>query len=173
MTRRARQRLDRARRAAHVRGLGATEHRKRLGMTEEWEYQLRIEMPDEVAKLARRDPADLALAPLPAILERHNARLKSQYDAFADYVAQAEHEGVEKYPLYQWTKDTMEEPAKRQKYQKSFTLYIDGAEVYARERAEALEAELRPLVGGPLITRLAKHDTNPAHNPQIPARYRK
>jgi hypothetical protein len=142
-------------------------------MSEEWQYQLRIDMPDEVAKLARRDPEDPALAPLPAILERHRATLKSQYDAFADYVAAAEREGVEKYPLYQWTKDTIEQPAKRQKYQKSFTLYVDGAEVYARDKAEALEAELRPLVGGPLITRLAKHDTNPANNPQMPPRYRK
>ncbi len=80
---------------------------------------------------------------------------------------------MDNYPLYQWTKDTIEQPAKRQKYQKSFTLYVDGAEVYSRERADALEADLRPLVGGPLITRLAKHDTNPATNPQMPARYRK
>lgn len=142
-------------------------------MSEEWQYQLRIEMPDAVAAVARRDPADPALAPMPAILERHHATLKSQYDAFADYVAEAEYEGVEKYPLYRWTKDTIEQPAKRAKYEKSFTLYVEGAEVYAREKAEALEAELRPLVGGPLITRLAKHDTNPAKNPQMPARYRK
>jgi hypothetical protein len=142
-------------------------------MAEEWQYQLRIEMPDEIAKLARRDPDNPVLRPLTAILERHNARLKSQYDAFAEYVAQAEREGVEKYPLYQWTKDTIEQPVKRQKYQKSFTLYVDDAEVYSRERAEALEAELRPLAGGPLITRLARHDTNPATNPQMPARYRK
>jgi hypothetical protein len=152
---------------------GRQRNRKRLRMTEEWQYQLRVEMPEEVAELARRDPGNPALRPLMAILERHDARLKSQYDAFADYVAQAEREGVGKYPLYQWTKDTIEEPARRQKYPKSFTLYVDGAEVYAREKADALEAELRPLVGGPLITRLAKHDTNPAHNPQMPALYRK
>lgn len=142
-------------------------------MTEEWKYQLRIDLPAEVAKVARRDPADPALQPLAAILARHQAVLKSQYDAFAGYVAEAEQNGVEKYPLYQWTKDTIEQPAKREKYQKSFTLYVGGDEVYSRERADALEADLRPLQGGPLITRLAKHDTNPANNPQMPARYRK
>ena len=142
-------------------------------MTEQWQYQLRIEMPDEVALVARRDPADPALQPLADILARHHATLKSQYDAFADYVAEAERHGVEKYPLYQWTKDTIEQPAKQAKYQKSFTLYVDGDEVYAKAKADALEADLRPLVGGPLITRLAKHDTNPATNPQMPARYRK
>ena len=142
-------------------------------MTDPWHYQLRIDLPDEFAQLARRDPTAPALQPLAEILARHHAQLKSQYDAFADYVAEAERQGPEKYPLYHWTKDTIEQPAKRQKYQKSFTLYIDGAEVYDRDKADALEADLRPLVGGPLITRLAKHDTNPAHNPQMPARYRK
>jgi hypothetical protein len=142
-------------------------------MTDQWQYQLRIEMPDAVAEVARRDPADPALQPLAAILERHHTTLKSQYDAFADYVAEAERNGVDKYPLYQWTKDTIEQPAKQAKYRKSFTLYVDGDEVYVKDKADALEADLRPLVGGPLITRLAKHDTNPATNPQMPARYRK
>jgi hypothetical protein len=142
-------------------------------MSDQWQYQLRIEMPDAVAEVARRDPADPALQPLAAILKRHHATLKSQYDAFADYVAEAERNGVDKYPLYQWTKDTIEQPAKQKKYQKSFTLYVDGDEVYAKDKADALEADLRPLVGGPLITRLARHDTNPANNPQMPARYRK
>ena len=141
-------------------------------MDDQWKYQLRIDLADEVAPVARRDPGDPALGPLPGILRRHNATLKSQYDAFAGYVAEAEREGVEKYPLYAWTKATIEQPAKQAKYQKSFTLYVDGEEVYARDKADALEAELRPLAGGGLVTRLAKHDTNPANNPQMPARYR-
>ena len=62
---------------------------------------------------------------------------------------------------------------KRPSTQKSFTLYVDGDEVYAKDKADALEAELQPLVGGGLVTRLAKHDTNPANNPQPPASYRK
>ena len=53
------------------------------------------------------------------------------------------------------------------------TLYIGGNEVYAKEKANALEAELRPLVGADIITGMSKFDTNPAHNPQPPARYRK
>jgi hypothetical protein len=142
-------------------------------MTEAWQYQLRIDLTDEAAEVARRAPDDPALAPLPEILRRHGATMKSQYDAFAGYVAEAEREGSERYPLYQWTKDTIENPAKKAKYLKSFTLYVDGDEVYAKDQADALEAELRPLVGDGLITRLAKHDTNPANNPQPPARYRK
>jgi hypothetical protein len=141
-------------------------------MSEPWQYQVRIDLNENLAAVARRDPADPALAPLPDILKRHQAIMKSQYDAFAGYVAEAERHGIEKYPLYKWTKATIENPAKKEKYQKSFTLYVDGAEVYAKAKADALEADLEPLVGGGLITRLAKHDTNPANNPQPPARYR-
>jgi hypothetical protein len=142
-------------------------------MSEEWQYQVRIDLADEPAAVARRDPNDPALAPLSDILARHRATMKSQYDAFAGYVAEAEREGIEGYPLYHWTKATIENPAKKAKYQKSFTLYVAGDEVYAKDRADALEADLQPLVGGSMVTRLAKHDTNPANNPQPPARYRR
>jgi hypothetical protein len=141
-------------------------------MSEAWQYQIRIDLADDIAAIARRDPADPRLKPLPDILAAHQATLKSQYDAFADYVAEAERNGSGKYPLYAWTKATIEQPEKKAKYVKSFTLYVEGREVYDRRAADALEADLRPLVGGPLVTRLAKHDTNPANNPQPPARFR-
>jgi hypothetical protein len=105
-------------------------------------------------------------------LGKHKAGMKCQYDAFADYCAEAEKHGTEHYPLYKWTKATIENPEKKAKYTKSFTLYVDGREVYEKELADALEADLQPLVGGALITRLSKHDTNPANNPQPPAHLR-
>ncbi|HZT18982.1 MAG TPA: hypothetical protein VFA23_06220 [Dongiaceae bacterium] len=142
-------------------------------MSQPWQYQLRIYLDDALAETARRDPANPMLKPLTDILARHRATMKSQYDAFADYVAEAERQGAEGFPLYEWTKATIENPAKKAKYLKSFTLYVDGREVYPREAADALEAELQPLAGGPLITRMTKHDTNPANNPQPPARFRR
>lgn len=141
-------------------------------MNEQWRYQIRIDLSDDLAQRARRDPADPVLGPLVGVLAKHNAAMQSQYDAFAGYVAEAEQHGVDGYPLYRWTKATIEDPAKKAKYLKSFTLYVDGDEVYGKEQADALEADLRPLVDGEAITRLAKHDTNPANNPQPPARYR-
>ena len=142
-------------------------------MTEAWQYQVRINLADKAAEVARRDPGDPVLAPLAGILARHGAVLKCQFDAFADYVAEAEKNGAESYPLYAWTRDTIADPAKKAKYLTSFTLYVDGQEVYGKAAADALEAALQPLVGGDLITRLTKHDTNPANNPQPPKRYRK
>lgn len=141
-------------------------------MSEEWQYQLRVTLADEPAEAARSDSRSPALRPLTEILERHRASLKCQYEAFADYVSEAEARGTEAYPLYAWTKATIEDPAKKAKYLTSFTLYVDGEEIYARRKADALEKDLQPLVGGPMVTRLSRHDTNPANNPQPPKRYR-
>jgi hypothetical protein len=55
------------------------------------------------------------LAFLFEILARHHAVPKCQFDAFAEYVAAAEEHGVESYPLYHWTKQTIENPAKKEK----------------------------------------------------------
>ncbi len=134
-----------------------------------WDYQIRATLTDPAAELARHAPDNSALAPLSEIASRHDALLVSQYDAFAHYVADAERKGVEHYPLYKWTKATIDDPAKAAKHRKILTFYVGGKEVYPREAAEALEADLAPLVGGSLIEKLARYDTNPANNPQPPA----
>jgi hypothetical protein len=137
-------------------------------MAEEWQYQVRIDVADEHAEAARQGMVGLALKPLAEILARPRATAKCQYDAFADYVAEAEAEGRERYPLYEWTKATIENPAKKARYLKSFTIYVGGGEVYPKAAADALKAELEPLVGGAVVTRMAVYDTNPANNPQPP-----
>ncbi len=141
-------------------------------MTGQWQYQLRVNLADESAGAARHGDDSPHIRPLADILRRHNAALKCQYDAFAGYCAEAEQRGVDRYPLYAWTKATIEDPAKKAKYLKSFTIYLDGEEVYDKAKADALEADLRPLVGGTVVTAMARHDTNPANNPQPPKRYR-
>jgi hypothetical protein len=78
------------------------------------------------AESVRRKLPDPALAPLFDILAEHRVTLKCQFDAFSEYVAAAEEHGVENYPLYQWTKATIENPAKREKYLKSFTLWCSS-----------------------------------------------
>jgi len=136
--------------------------------------QVRVDLNDPaMAESARRRLGDPALAPLTDILAKHRAALKSQFAAFAEYVAAAEEYGVENYPLYEWTKATIENPAKREKFMKSFTLYVEDREVYAKEIADALEADLQPLARSGLITRISMYDTNPANNPQPPAGPRK
>ena len=141
-------------------------------MNEPWQYQVRINLDEARAAVARENPEDPSIAPLAQVLRKHQAALKCQYDAFAGYCAEAEREGIEGYPLYAWTKATIEDPAKKAKYLKAFTLYVDGREVYEKARADALEADLQPLLESGFLARIAKHDTNPANNPQPPERYR-
>ncbi|WP_346015486.1 MULTISPECIES: hypothetical protein [unclassified Bradyrhizobium] len=76
------------------------------------------------------------------------------------------------YPLYRWTKATIEDPKKKEKYLKSFTLYVDDQEVYEREIADALEADLQPVARSGIISQISKFDSNPANNPQPPERSR-
>ena len=97
-------------------------------MSEEWQYQVRIDLPAATAELARRDLGAPELRPLAAILARHQATLTCQFDAFAGYVAKAERKGVGHYPLYEWTKKTIKDPAKKAKYLQVFTFYIEGHE---------------------------------------------
>ena len=134
-------------------------------MGEELKYQLRLALSDPFAKVARNHPDDPSIAPLTQLLSRHDAALKCQYDAFADYVKEAEAKGVQAYPLYAFTKKTVDDPVKKAKYTKSFTLYVDGDEVYERAKADALEVELKPMVGGPIVAQMFRYDTNPAHSP--------
>jgi hypothetical protein len=140
-------------------------------MAPQWQYQVRFDVNDSViAESIRRKLEEPALTHLLDILARHRAVPKSQFDAFAEYVATAEERGVEGYPLYQWTKATIQNPTKKEKYLKSFTLYVDNQEVYAKEIADSLESDLQPLATSGLITRISKYDTNPENNPQPPQR---
>lgn len=138
-------------------------------MPEKWEYQLRFKLSPELAEISRRDVNDERFKLIAEVLARHNASATSQFDAFAHYVAEAEKHGVDNYPLYQWTKATIENPEKKAKHSTAFAVYVGGDEVYDEARANALERDLRPLVDAGLLLALTKHDTNPANNPQPPA----
>ena len=137
-------------------------------MTGPLQFQLRITVSPELADALRAHPCYEANAALSEVLRRYGATLKCQFDAFADYVSEAERLGTEKYPLYQWTRDTIQNPEKKAKYVRSFTVYVNGDEVYDKEIADAIETELLKLVGANGVPRVHKFDTNPANNPQPP-----
>jgi hypothetical protein len=145
-------------------------------MENAWHYQLRVYLADQAAALARQEPGSKLLQPLRHLLDRHDATLKCQFDAFADYVAAAEAEPedqrMQQFPLYRWTKATIEDPTLKAKHLQAFAVRVGGSEVYAADVADALEADLQPLVGAGLIVRLSRHDTNPANNLPVPPRFR-
>jgi hypothetical protein len=152
--------------------LPTQQHGRSPEMNEPLQYQVRLKLNERSAELAREDTDNSLLAPLTDILRGHGATLVNQLDAFEGYLAEAEKNGVENFPLYRWTKAVVEDPDKRKKHSRSFTLHVADHEIYAKEIADALEASLQPLVGGDVITALSKHDTNPENNPQMPSEYR-
>ena len=62
----------------------------------------------------------------------------------------------------------MDDSVKEAKYTKFFALYVGGEEVCENSKADALEAELKPLVGGPIVAQMFRYDTDPAHSPHPP-----
>ena len=140
-------------------------------MGEPWKYQLRVYLDDALAETAIRDDDAPELQSLQAVLRRHDARMVSQWRAFQDYVAETEAAG-EETPLSKWTKATLADPAMRARHLGAFALRVGGAEVYAGDAADALEIDLRPLVGGDVVKRMSRHDTDPAKNIPVPQQYR-
>jgi hypothetical protein len=69
-------------------------------MTDDLKFQLRLTLSDEYAQVARNDPEDPSISRLTDILNRHDAVMKCQFDAFAGYVREAEANGIENFPLY-------------------------------------------------------------------------
>ena len=134
-------------------------------------YQVRIYFSSNFSDVFRSQNYNEKKNLLLTVLKKHNGALVSQYDGFMGYVREAEKNGIENYPLYQWTKDCLEIKNKVIKYKKSFTIYIDNEEVYAKDLADNIERDLIELVDKTTIVRISKHDTNPKNNPQPPSKY--
>ena len=139
----------------------------------EWDYQLRISFESNYAKKIRNLELNKKNDKLLDLLENFNAKLICQYDAFMGYVNEAEENGIENYPLYKWTKATIENDEKKEKYLKSFTIYIDDQHVYSKNKADILENELLEFKkNNSNISGIFKYDTNPKNNPQVPEEYK-
>ena len=138
-----------------------------------WQYQIRIMLEGDSAEAVRSGVSSTSLAVLLDVLRRHDAELHCQLDAFVGYCAEAERHGIEHYPLYAWTRATIEQPAKRARYRRSFAVHVAGNEIYRKDLAMPLERELRPLVETGVVESLVVHDTNPVNNPQPPRKFRR
>lgn len=139
----------------------------------EWEYQIRISLDESYAKNIRSFVSNDKLKKLKVLLKEFDARLVCQFDAFSEYVDEAEKNGVDSYPLYKWTKATIEDENKKKKYLKSFTVYINDKHVYQKDKADDLEKKLMELkTEDKNIINIFKYDTNPENNPQVPDKYK-
>ena len=136
-------------------------------------YQIRIYFSSEFTNIYKNKIRMDAKDKLVKILKKHNADLLSQYDGFMGYILESEKENNINTPLYKWTKDSLKNTSKVDKYHNSYTIYVNSEEVYPKEVADSLENHLTEIVDGKFIIRISKHDTNPVNNPQPPSKYYK
>ena len=137
-------------------------------MSEDWLYQIRIRVNDEMSSNLRKNKPSGLARQIKSLARKHGTTLVCTYDAFVDYCREAESNSVENYPLYAWTKQTIENPEKKQKHLKSFAFYRNNDQVYERALAETIYSELLPLADNGTIDEVKLIDSNPANNPQPP-----
>tara|TARA_B110000116_G_C16499308_1_gene430527 strand:- start:186 stop:614 length:429 start_codon:yes stop_codon:yes gene_type:complete len=140
-------------------------------MNNKWLYQIRVYFSSSFVDLYNSNKNSDLKIKLLNILQTNNVELLSQYDGFMGYVLEAEKNGTDNYPLYQWTKDCLGNSNKTEKYRTSYTAYIDNEEVYSKEKADNLEKSLKLIIDEISLLRISKHDTNPDNNPQPPSKY--
>ena len=134
----------------------------------DWLYQIRIKVSERLSEDLRGAQSLAISKDINKIASDTGCRLVCTFDAFADYCAEAEKEGIEHYELYHWTKSTIENPEKKAKHLKSFAFYEGDNQVYSRELACSIEEFLKNLDDGTDIIEINFIDSNPANNPQPP-----
>tara|TARA_B100000886_G_C20410850_1_gene486945 strand:+ start:1004 stop:1426 length:423 start_codon:yes stop_codon:yes gene_type:complete len=139
-------------------------------MTDHLLYQVRLDLSDEIAHEVRNKNYDKLNEYIGEVLLKVNAELICQYDAFNNFLLECEKENNTNNPLYKWTKDTIENSFKKIKYLKSFTIYVNGEQLYDKKTADYLVNEIKKL-NEKKILKINKYDSDPKNNPQPPKKY--
>jgi hypothetical protein len=137
-------------------------------MVADWLYQVRIKVNENLSDMLRKRELIGTSKEIYEIAEFHGTTPVCTYDAFCEYCSEAEREGTDKYPLYDWTKQVIGDPNKKKKHVKSFAFYIGNEQVYEKKIAELLHTDLLGLHHAGLIEDLILIDSNPKNNPQPP-----
>ena len=133
-------------------------------------YQVRLDVTEDIAQEVRNKNYYKLNEYIEAILLKVDAELICQFDAFNNFVIECEKDNNTNNALYKWTKATIENNVKKKKYLKSFTVYVNGAQLYEKKTADYLESEIRKL-NEKKILRINKYNSDPKNNPQPPKKY--
>ena len=133
-------------------------------------YQVRLDVAEDIAKEVRNKNYYKLNEYIEAILVKVDAQLICQFDAFNNFVIECEKENNTNNALYKWTKDTIENNIKKIKYLKSFTIYVNGEQLYEKKTADYLESEIKKL-NEKKILKINKYNSDPKNNPQPPKKY--
>ena len=133
-------------------------------------YQVRLDVTEDIAQEVRNKNYYKLSEYINAILRKVDAELICQFDAFNNFVIECEKENNTNNALYKWTKDTIENSFKKKKYLKSFTVYVNGEQLYEKKTADYLESEIKKL-NEKRILKISKYNSDPKNNPQPPKKY--
>ena len=133
-------------------------------------YQVRLDVTEDIAQEVRNKNYYKLNKYIEAILLKVDAELICQFDAFNNFVIECEKENNTNNALYKWTKDTIENSLKKKKYLKSFTVYVNGEQLYEKKTADYLESEIKKL-SEKRILKISKYNSDPKNNPQPPKKY--
>ena len=133
-------------------------------------YQIRLDVTEDIAQEVRNKNYHKLNEYIDGILIKVNAELICQFDAFNNFVIECEKENNTNNALYKWTKDTIENNLKKKKYLKSFTVYVNGEQLYDKKTADYLESEIKKL-NEKRILKISKYNSDPKNNPQPPKKY--
>ena len=133
-------------------------------------YQIRLDVTEDIAQEVRNKNYHKLNKNIDAILLKVDAELICQFDAFSNFVLECEKENNTNNALYKWTKDTIENSIKKKKYLKSFTVYVNGEQLYEKKTADYLESEIKKL-NEKKILKISKYNSDPKNNPQPPKKY--
>ena len=137
-------------------------------MNNEWLYQVRIKLPQDLADDLRSESNLDISKKINKIARKHQTRPVCTLDGFLDYVKEAEKNDIKDYPLYYWTKSVVQDRDKQIKHSKSFAFYFGDEQIYEKELAVSLYNDLVEFNDGNKIEEIKMIDSNPRNNPQPP-----
>ena len=133
-------------------------------------YQLRVDLEHDAAQELINTKNINSCKNLGNIIKEENGELVCQFLAFSKFVEECEQDNLTDSPLYKWTKDTIENKVKKEKYMKSFTIYIKNQQLFEKEVADRIENKIINL-GCRCILKVNKYNSDPKNNPQPPKKY--
>ena len=135
---------------------------------DKWFYQIRITVADQLSNNLRNSRTCSTSHQILEIAIINDMQLVCTFDAFKNYCDEAENSKIEFYPLYQWTKKTIEDPVKKQKHLNSFAFYQGKNQVYSKSLACKIRDALLSIKDIGQLKEVRMIDSNPANNPQPP-----
>ena len=133
-----------------------------------WLYQVRLKLSPTLSNDLRKNQPSIFADQLKKIASSHNMTLVCTFDAFQEYCNEAELNGTQSYPLYEWTKAVIKDPIKQHKHTKSFAFYLGLEQVYEKHVATAIQLEIEAIKDQQDILEVTLIDSNPQKNPQPP-----